>query len=131
MSPGRKFPCPCCGYRVFDYQPGFNHVCPICYWEDSLDQLRFANMPGSANPVSLVEAQRNYVEFGASVRRHRCSVRAPLAEEPRDPQWRPIDPAHDNLEEPQRGIRYADSYPYADTTVLYYWRHSYWRRVVG
>ena len=126
-----KFPCPCCGHRVFDHQPGFNQVCPICGWEDSLDQLRFPNMAGSANHVSLVEAQRNYQDYGASERRHRGCTRAPFANEPRDEQWRPIEPARDNLEEPERGLKYADSYPYEDTTVLYYWRSTYWRRVVG
>ena len=31
----------------------------------------------------------------------------------------------------QRGESYADSYPYEDTTVLYYWRSTHWRRIVG
>ena len=35
--------------------------------------------------------------------------------------WRPLDPKRDNVEEPQRGTDYADSYPLGDTTVLYYW----------
>ncbi len=126
-----KFPCPCCGHRVFDYQPGFNQECPICGWEDSLDQLRFPNMPGSANHVSLVEAQRNYVIHGSSERRKRGLTRTPFEGEPRDETWRPIDLQRDNLEEPRRGLKYADSYPYEDTTVLYYWRLTYWRRVVG
>ena len=126
-----KFPCPCCGHRVFDHQPGFNQLCPICGWEDSLDQLRFPTMPGSANHVSLVEAQKNYVDHGSSERRNRGQTRSPLYGEPRDEQWRPIDISRDNIEEPQRGQKYADSYPYEDTTVLYYWRSTYWRRVVG
>jgi len=126
-----KFPCPCCGHRVFDHQPGFNQLCPICGWEDSLDQLRFPTMPGSANHVSLFEAQQNYVRHGSSERRNRGLTRTPLEDEPRDEQWRPIDIGRDNIEEPQRGRKYADSYPYEDTTVLYYWRSTYWRRVVG
>ena len=44
---------------------------------------------------------------------------------------RPVDVQRDNIEEPQRGQKYADSYPYEDTTVLYYWRTTYWRRIVG
>ena len=126
-----KFPCPCCGHRVFDYQPGFNQQCPICGWEDSLDQLRFPTMPGSANHVSLVEAQKNYINRGISERRKDGQTRSPFDGEPRDEQWRPVDIARDNIEEPQRGQKYADSYPYEDTTVLYYWRPTYWRRVVG
>jgi len=88
-------------------------------------------MPGSANHVSLVEAQENYTKHGSSERRNRGQTRRPLEDEPRDEQWRRIDIKCDNVEEPQRGQKYADSYPYEDTTVLYYWRRTYWRRVVG
>jgi hypothetical protein len=42
-----------------------------------------------------------------------------------------LDPKLDNIEEPRRGERYADTYPWRDPTVLYYWRPSYWRRLVG
>jgi hypothetical protein len=28
-------------------------------------------------------------------------------------------------------VGYRDSYPLADTTVLYYWRLTYWRRLVS
>ena len=31
----------------------------------------------------------------------------------------------------QRGIDYANSYPLNDTTVLYYWRATYWRRLAS
>jgi len=116
---------------VYDHQPGFHQLCPICGWEDSLDQLRFPNMPGSANHVSLVEAQKNYLAHGSAERRKRGQTRSPFDDEPRDEQWRPVDVLRDNIEEPQRGESYADSYPYADTTVLYYWRSTYWRRIVG
>ena len=88
-------------------------------------------MPGGANRVSLVEAQQNYVNYGSSERRNRGQTRRPLAGEPRDEQWRPVDIRRDNIEEPERGQNYGESYPYEDTTVLYYWRSTYWRRVVG
>ena len=56
-------------------------------------------------------------------------TRGPLDQERRDKDWRPLDAGRDNIEAPQRGIRYADSYPLTDTTVLYYWRPTYWRRL--
>jgi hypothetical protein len=112
-------------------QPGGNERCPICLWEDDLAQLRFPNLPGSANHVSLDEAQHNFADFGVAERRHRGAGRAPLNEEVREKSWRPLDPARDNIEQPERGINYADSYPLADTTVLYYWRETYWRRLVS
>jgi hypothetical protein len=126
-----KYPCPCCGHRVFDYEPGHHEVCPICGWEDDLTQLRFPLMPGSSNTVSLQDAQRNYVDYGASERRSLGRIRLPVDGEEVEHGWRPVDPATDNVEHPSRGIRYADSYPLGDTTVLYYWRPTYWRRVVG
>lgn len=127
----QKFPCPCCGHLVHDREPGFHQPCPICGWEDDLAQLRFPLMPGSSNRVSLAEAQRNFADFGASERRHRGQTRPPMPGERLDECWRPIDLARDNVEEPRGGMHYADSYPWPDTTVLYYWRPCYWRRVVA
>ena len=127
----RKFPCPCCGYRVFVYQPGSHEKCPICGWEDDLAQLRFPRMTGSANHVSLEEAQHNYQHLGVAERRYSGECRRPDADEARDREWRPLDFAHDNIEEPGRGVDYADSYPLDDTTVLYYWRATYWRRLAS
>lgn len=123
-----NFPCPCCGYVVFRHPPGSHETCPICQWEDDLAQLRFPRMPGSANAVSLEEAQHNYREFGAATRRHAIEARTPLEEEEREQAWRPLDETRDNIEEPRRGVRYAESYPFDDPTVLYYWRETYWRR---
>ena len=116
---------------VFVRQPGNHEKCPICLWEDDLAQLRFARMPGSANHVSLEDAQHNYAEFGAAERRHKGTGRAPLDIESREADWRLLDPARDNVEEPQRSIDYGDTYPLADTTVLYYWRATYWRRLAS
>ena len=126
-----KYPCPCCGYLVFDWQPGHHQVCPICDWEDDLARLRFARLSGSANAVSLERAQSNFAEFGAAERQKRHLARTPLDDEPREQGWRPLDSGRDNIEEPTRGVSYADSYPLEDTTVLYYWRPTYWRRVAG
>jgi hypothetical protein len=110
--------------------PGYHEKCPICHWEDDLAQLRFPDMPGSANHVSLVEAQKNYADCGAAEKRHVHEARLPLSEERQDEGWRPVNHDRDNVEEPTRGVDYATSYP-QDTTVLYYWRPTYWRRLVG
>lgn len=125
------FPCPCCGYLVFEHQPGHHERCPICQWEDDLAQLRFPRMPGSANHVSLEDAQHNFADCGAAERRNVGLTRRPFDSESREAGWRPLDPARDNIEEPQRDVNYGDSYPLADTTVLYYWRATYWRRIAG
>ena len=124
-----RFPCPCCGHLVFTMAPGSHQTCPVCAWEDDLAQLRFPRMAGSANGISLEDGQKNYSEHGAAERRNRAVTRDPLEQEPREAAWRPLDERVDNIEEPQRGVKYADSYPLADTTVLYYWRDTYWRRL--
>ena len=126
-----KFPCPCCGHLVHDQLPGFHQVCPICGWEDDLTQLRFPQMPGSSNTVSLAEAQHNYRSYGASERRNAGNTRTPVDGESVEANWRPLDPSLDNIEQPTRGTSYADSYPWPDTTVLYYWRRTYWRRLAS
>ena len=131
MFDGTKYPCPCCGYLVFDLQPGHHQSCPICGWEDDMAQLRFPLMSGSANTVSLDEAQHNFAAFGAAEQKKRHLARAPLDDDRQDRGWRPLDSRRDNVEHPSRGVKYADSYPLEDTTVLYYWRPTYWRRVVG
>lgn len=116
---------------MFDREPGSHQVCPICYWEDNLVQLRFPNMPGAANVVSLVSGQRNFQSFGAADRRFVDKVREPMEWEQTESGWRALNQSRDNPEEPQRGVNYADSYPELDPTVLYYWRPTYWRRTVS
>ena len=88
------------------------------------------DLPGAANHVSLRTAQKNYEAFGAAERRTASEARDPVPGEARENQWRPVDPGKDSIEEPARGVDYAESYP-EDTTELYYWRPTYWRRIVG
>jgi hypothetical protein len=128
MDPMQKFPCPCCGHLVHDRMPGHHEVCPICGWEDDLAQLRFPLMNGGANHVSLHTGQQNYAAVGAAEKKNRGLTRAPFEQERMDRAWRPLDIKRDNVEEPRRGENYAVTYPWRDTTVLYYWRDTYWRR---
>jgi hypothetical protein len=121
-----KYPCPCCGHLVFDGVPGSFEICPICFWEDDLSQLRFTTTEG-ANDVSLVLGQHNYQVVGACELRFRVGVRPPTSDEPVEPGWRPLVPDQDGIEEPIPGIDYGDTYP-GDLTRLYYWRFTYWRR---
>ncbi|MFL9458374.1 CPCC family cysteine-rich protein [Tolypothrix bouteillei VB521301_2] len=65
MTDSVSYPCPCCGYLIFDEPTSSCDICPICFWEDDVFQLRFACVKGSANNVSLRIAQLNYIEFGA------------------------------------------------------------------
>jgi hypothetical protein len=121
-----NYPCPCCGYLVFDELPGSYDICPICFWEDDLSQLRFPTTTG-ANHVSLIEAQENYARDGVCEWRLHAHARLPKESEVRDPDWRVIDESKDNIEEHVFGVDEGKTYP-TDSTRLYYWREDYWRR---
>jgi hypothetical protein len=124
--PRRRYPCPCCGYLVFEQPPGSSDICPICFWEDDLSQLRFPTAGGGANRPSLLEAQRAFAQIGAVEARLREHVRSPGPSDARDPLWRPLDPLVDQIEEALDGVDYGLTYP-SDPTTLYYWRPTYWR----
>ncbi|MGI8656064.1 MAG: CPCC family cysteine-rich protein [Pyrinomonadaceae bacterium] len=74
----QQYACPCCGYLTLSEKPpGTYDICPICFWEDDDVQFNDPNYEGGANKVSLKQAQRNYVDFGASERRVLPYVRKP------------------------------------------------------
>lgn len=84
----KKYRCKCCGnYTIKDepldpnIYPGTFEICPVCFWEDDSLQFLKSNMEGGANRVSLNQAQKNYLEFGASERRFLSFVRPPRKDE--------------------------------------------------
>jgi rubredoxin len=77
----KRYACPCCGFLTLEEEPpGTFDICPVCNWEDDNVQFRYPTA-GGANRVSLVEAKRNFVEFGASHRDCLARCRPPLREE--------------------------------------------------
>lgn len=84
------FTCPCCGYAVFDEEPGSYAICPICFWEDDVFQLYYPHQSGGPNKCSLVEAQINFVQFGACERSMSKNVRAASDSDTRDSEWFPL-----------------------------------------
>jgi hypothetical protein len=117
------YPCPCCGYLVFDEAPGSYDICEICYWEDDVIQLRWPDYAGGANSPSLIEAQLNFINLGAKEARLLPHVRPATPADARDPLWKAIDPLTDRIE---RDSLDPDPWPEDDTT-LYWWRPTYWR----
>lgn len=120
------FPCVCCGHLTLAEGPGSYEICPVCFWEDDLVQLRWPDWSGGANRPSLIEAQANFKKFVACEQRSVVHVRPPR-DEPLDPGWRPIDSERDQFE--SRGEQEAQ-WP-DDRTVLYWWRSrdaGFWRR---
>jgi hypothetical protein len=120
----RKYPCPCCGYVVFDEPPGSYEICPICFWEDDGVQLRWPDWSGGANKPSLIEAQKAFEQIGACEERLTPHVRPPGPGDVRDRDWRPIDLSKDSFE--ARGVK-EKAWP-DDPTILYWWRPTFWRR---
>ncbi|WP_435016631.1 CPCC family cysteine-rich protein [Tundrisphaera sp. TA3] len=86
--------CPCCGYLSIENYWDFCHICEWLYDPTELDP----DLVGSANRISLREAQHNFQKFGV--------IKEPFADKPdppgpddiKDPAWRPFDPP---AEEPQ------------------------------
>jgi hypothetical protein len=104
------YTCPCCGYLVFEQEPGSYDICPVCGWEDDLSQLRFPTTSGANRP--LIEGQAAYLAS-----RSRSGQDVGFF---RDLDWRPLDPGSDDIEEPQPGVDYGTSYD-PDPTTYYYW----------
>ena len=115
----KRYPCPCCGYRVFDGPPGTEGLCPICGWRDDLMHLRFPKFNGMPNGISLLDAQLNFELLGAKDADAVKSVRRPGPGDDRDPDWRAIDTDIDDIADLPLdfdGLAEPD-----DPTTLYYW----------
>jgi hypothetical protein len=127
MTDVERSPCPCCGHVVHEGRPGSSLICPICFWEDDLLQLRWPLYSGGANKISLIEAQRNFPAIGAKQVERVSLARPPLSGEYVAEGFRPIDPAIDDFEE-----TFVQEAPWPeDLTVLYWWRTTFWRRQKG
>jgi hypothetical protein len=102
--------------------PGSDDICMICFWEDDVMQLRWPQLAGATNAVSLLEAQKNFIRLGASEERFLGDVRPAAPNEPIDEGWRPID-ERDRFEGPDESAPWPE-----DRSRLYYWRPTFWRR---
>lgn len=116
-----RWPCPCCGHLTLPDGPGAYELCPVCFWEDDLSQLRWPMRADGANGTSLVDAQQNYERIGAMDRTFRQKVRSPRSAETLDPGWRAFDPDIDWTHPELPGERWP-----ANSEALYYWRPTYW-----
>ncbi len=70
--------------------PGTYEICSICFWED--DEYQFLNPDDKegANNVSLRQAQKNFLEFGACDEGSIIYVRRLNQEDIKDPNWVPL-----------------------------------------
>lgn len=87
-----KYTCPCCGYRTLEKEPpGTFQICKICFWEDDNIQLHKPDYKGGSNEISLREAQKNFLAFGASRKRFLNYVKKPSNKDIKDPEWKLLD----------------------------------------
>jgi hypothetical protein len=112
----RVYPCPACGFQVFEEPPGSYDICPICGWEDDDVQLKFPGKPGGANKESLFIHQARFLRGVPSNVKERNGYR-------RDRTWRPLKPEECVTDEQAprsrpKDFRSSTGGPYED----YYWR---------
>ncbi|MFT9847104.1 CPCC family cysteine-rich protein [Aneurinibacillus sp. REN35] len=89
-----KNTCPCCGYNTMDTDGDYD-ICPICFWEDDPFQKENEYDLG-ANQIPLIEAQQNYIQYGACEKEFIKNVRKPDVQDRRDPNWQAInDPLYE------------------------------------
>ena len=87
-----KFTCPCCGYKTLSREAGGTYaLCPVCFWEDDQIQFNDPDYEGGANKISLKQAQKNFLQFGACEIEVIGNVRKPLQDELKDESWKPVD----------------------------------------
>ena len=105
----RSWPCPVCGYIVFDGPPGTYEMCGVCGWEDDSVQVRHPRMRGGANGGSIFDYQKDHSDWVTPDQFQR------------DPGWRPLASTEAVLPSGQEGeVDYALNY-YGDLPP-YYWR---------
>jgi len=107
------YPCPACGFLVFDEASGCFEICPVCDWQDDSVQLKFPLSKVGANQRSLYEEQLSILDrIPQHVQEFDGYVRAG--------NWRPL--RQNELEKPkppQTGKEWFDKIPYDVET--YYW----------
>ncbi|MCB9261331.1 MAG: hypothetical protein H6607_02990 [Flavobacteriales bacterium] len=92
LTVNSKFACPCCGHKTFTEKPnGTYDICPVCFWEDDPIQLDDPYYEGGANTISLRQAQKNFIEFGACDEEMKRNVRPANYKEPKDKNWKPYE----------------------------------------
>jgi len=111
------YPCPACGFEVFDEPPGSYEICCLCGWEDDEVQLRFPLMQGGANKDCLFERQQRILkslppDLVLYEGKHRCT------------DWRPLmqEDCGDSTKIPRNGMEYFEASGAQESK--YYWRAS-------
>jgi Cysteine-rich CPCC len=65
MTEASKYACVCCGYQTFTREDHLWEICEVCFWQSCPIQDIDPDYIGGPNPISLRQAQQNFVSFGA------------------------------------------------------------------
>ncbi len=110
-----NYPCPSCGFLIFDEPSGSYDICDICGWEDDHVQLKYPFMRGGANGGSLFDYQQEILkEIPAEIMEHNGYLR--------DSSWHPL--RHKDFVEDKNTPNSGLSYFMAATedAPIYYWK---------
>ncbi|MEZ5427781.1 MAG: CPCC family cysteine-rich protein [Pyrinomonadaceae bacterium] len=113
----QEYPCPSCGFLIFDEPPGSYDICSICGWEDDHVQLKYPFMTGGANGGSLFDYQQDIIkEIPIEVKENSGYVR--------DSDWYPLRPEDykENENIPKSGLGYF--LEAAKDAPVYYWKKT-------
>ena len=109
------YPCPSCGFLVFDEPSGSYDICPICGWEDDNVQLKYPLMRGGANGGSLLDYQKDILkELPVEITKTDEYIRSS--------EWHPLrqEDCIEDADVPKSGMSYFLS---ASKDALdYYWK---------
>ena len=81
-----EYTCLCCGYISLHSE--VHDICPICWWQDDPGCWDDLDAVWGANGISLKQAQKNFIEFGACEEHMLDMVRAPSEDDVKDPDWK-------------------------------------------
>jgi hypothetical protein len=72
-KPADLLPCPACGYKTFT-ELGTWKTCPVCGWNSDPMQEAIPTEAIGSNGISLEEARRNFIQFGAITQKKLAEV---------------------------------------------------------
>lgn len=81
----KQYQCKCCGYyTIKGYFSDYIQLhCPVCHWQNNIDQNAHPKLEVGANQISLEKAKENYKKMGAITEDTISYVRNPLEQEKR------------------------------------------------
>ena len=122
MNAGSLYPCPCCGYLVFEEPPGSLDICPVCWWEDDPIQLADPSCRDGANSCCLIDAQQRFRRRDPQAADPSACVHPRNPAFRRDKAWRPL-PMDDEDDCRPLTLRRQGDWP-DDPAMLYYWHQN-------